>query len=426
MMAFEEPVQLASHPINRILLTYGELALKGRNREDFQRRLRKNLQRQLAFAGRGWEVRWQHKRLYVEVPEGGAEQLPAVIEELRRVAGLARIQPAIWQPARERPGEDDLPAIRQLVTDLAAASHRPGQRFRVTVNRADKRFPLPSNKLERELGALILEHTPWEAVSLNAPDRTFQVNIYPEGYYVFCQRLPGMGGLPVGSGGRLMTMLSGGIDSPVAAWMMAKRGCPQDFIHFTATHQQQNDPDSNKVVTMARDLSRYTVHSRLYLVPYTHFDLAMLTSPSDYSVILFRRFMARVAEVLSEETGALALLNGDSLGQVASQTLENMVSKSRSVTMPILRPLVGLDKQEIVDIARRIGTFDNSIQPYKDCCALIEQSPRTRSRHDRLSAEEARSMGDYDALIRDTLADARRLDFQCGEAVPEGTPDPLR
>jgi thiamine biosynthesis protein ThiI len=136
--------------------------------------------------------------------------------------------------------------------------------------------------------------------------------------------------------------------------------------------------------------------------------------------------MARVAETLCEETGALALLNGDSLGQVASQTLENMVSKSRSVTLPILRPLVGLDKQEIVDIARRIGTFENSIQPYKDCCALIEQSPRTRSRHEKLSAEEDRTLPDYDELIRQTLADARRLDFQCGEPVSSGARDPLR
>ncbi len=412
--------------INRILLTYGELALKGRNLDDFKRRLQDNLRLRLAFAGPGWTVRWRHKRLFVEVPEQGREQLPAVLTALQEVAGLAWIHPCRWLPGDPRPSTEHLPQLESWLLEMARASYRPGDRFRVTVNRADKRFPGRSNALEQEWGARLIQETDWDQVSLRRPERNFQLNIYPEGCYLFCERLPGMGGLPVGSGGRLMTMLSGGIDSPVAAWMMAKRGCSQDFIHFTATHQQQNDPASNKVVDMVRHLSRFTIRSRLYLVPYTHFDLAMLASPSPYGVILFRRFMARVAESLCQETGGLALLNGDSLGQVASQTLENMVSKSRAVTLPILRPLVGMDKQEIIDIARRIGTFENAIQPYKDCCALIEQSPKTRSEHGRLSREEKDAFDDYEGLIRDSLAEARRLDFQCGEAVDPDSKDPLR
>ncbi|MDQ2069370.1 tRNA uracil 4-sulfurtransferase ThiI [Natronospira bacteriovora] len=420
---------LIQHPdqgINRILLTYGELALKGRNLNDFKQRLRENIRLRLKAEGLPWPVRWQHKRLYVEVPETAGDSLHRAIQALSEAAGLVWIYPTRWIPAAQRPDESHMAEAAEHLLELARQSHRRGERFRVSINRVDKRFPGRSSEMERELGARIVRESDWEAVSLNRPDRNFQINIYPEGLYVFCQRLPGMGGLPVGSGGRLMTMLSGGIDSPVAAWMMAKRGCPQDFIHFTATHQQQNDPESNKVVAMARHLSRFTIHSRLYLVPYTHFDLAMLASPSDYGVIMFRRFMARVAESLCEETGALALLNGDSLGQVASQTLENMVSKSRAVTLPILRPLVGLDKQEIVDIARRIATYENAIQPYKDCCALIEQSPRTRSRHERLESEESQAFDDYETLIQITLSEARRLDFHCGQEVGADHKDPYR
>jgi len=418
------------HRISRILLTYGELALKGRNLKDFKRQLRENLTLRLARIDPRWRAHWRHKRLFVDVPEDGPENGQAQLDEslhaLQQVAGLARIQPAIWTATPEGPSRAHFEAIERQVMDLAESSHVKGESFRVKVNRADKRFNMRSSEMEKMLGSAIIQKTDWERVSLNQADRSFYINIYPEGIYVFCERRPAMGGLPLGSGGRLMTMLSGGIDSPVAAWMMAKRGSPQDFIHFTATHQQQQDLENNKVVDMARHLSRFTLRSRLYLLPYSHFDMAMLTSPSEYGVIMFRRFMARVAERLCQRTGALALLNGDSLGQVASQTLENMVSKSRAVDLPILRPLVGLDKQEIIDIARHIDTFDNAIQPYKDCCALIEQSPRTRSHHHRLEAEESRIFPDYEQMIQDTLAEARRVDFECGERVEPDSRDPLR
>lgn len=431
MSQFDTPtppplVQHPEVPINRILMTYGELALKGRNLDHFKQRLRDNIRLRLQSEGMDWPVRWRHKRLFVEVPDDAGEQLHAALAALEQVAGLVWIYPSHWLPTAHGPDESHLEQATQHLLTLAKTCEDSTQAFRVTLNRVDKRLPVRSSDVERELGARILEETSWQSVSLTRADRNFQINIYPEGLYTFCQRRPGMGGLPVGSGGRLMTMLSGGIDSPVAAWMMAKRGCPQDFIHFTATHQQQNDPENNKVVDMARHLSRFTVYSRLYLVPYTHFDLAMLAAPNNYGVIMFRRFMARVAEALCAETGAQALLNGDSLGQVASQTLENMVSKSRAVEMPILRPLVGLDKQEIIDIARRIGTFENAIQPYKDCCALIEQSPKTRSYHERLQKEEGRTFEDYGQLIRDTLAEAKRLEFYCGEPVDENSRDPLR
>jgi thiamine biosynthesis protein ThiI len=412
----------------RILMSYGELALKGRNLGDFKQRLVSNIRLRLADLPGDWPAAFQHDRVFVEVPAGGEAHVPAAIGRLHEVAGLASIAPARWYSAAQtgqvlRPDYD---LIEGEVLALAERHFQSGASFRVRVNRADKRFPARSNELERRLGALIIERTDWDRVSLKTPDRVFYVSIYPEGMYFFAERLRGMGGLPTGSGGRVLALLSGGIDSPVAAWLMTKRGCAVDFVHFTATHSRELMAENNKVVDMARHLSRYTLRSRLYLLPYTHFDLALMESDTDYGLVLFRRFMARTAERLCRDTGGLALVSGDSLGQVASQTLENMVSNSRAIELPILRPLVGMDKLEIIDLAKRIGTYEDSIKPYKDCCALIEREPRTRSRHDRLESFEQQKLAHYERLIQDTLGDGLRLDFECGRQVDADTPDPLR
>jgi thiamine biosynthesis protein ThiI len=204
----------------------------------------------------------------------------------------------------------------------------------------------------------------------------------------------------------VLALLSGGIDSPVAAWLMAKRGCRVDFIHFTAVAMQPEEAQPYKVCRLAQRLSDYTLGSRLFLVPYTHFDLALMREPVDYNLVLFRRFMARVAEQLARRLNAQALATGDNLGQVASQTLSNLVSASRAVELPIFRPLLGYDKDEIMALAQQIGTYEMSIEPYKDCCALIAQHPRTRSQHERLAALEARVFPDYQKLIDQTLAEA--------------------
>jgi len=406
--------------LNNIVVHYGEVALKGKNRADFVRRLRQACEHRLARAGLRWPVREAHQYLYVKVPEVGRDDLDTALEVLTEVPGVVWLAPACRLPAgeaRASSGDANLEPVIQRLLALAQQSHVPGGRFRVSVKRADKGFPVSSGELQKQLGSEILQHTDWQHVDLHSPDRTFYVDVYPESIYVYDERLAGLGGLPPGASGRMLAMLSGGIDSPAAAYLMTKRGCALDFVHFTATRSQQADPQAHKIARLAARLSRYSQRSSLYVLPYTPFELATLTMRTRYELIIFRRFMARVAERLAGNLDARGLVMGDSLGQVASQTLENIDSLTRAVTLPILRPLIGYDKKDIVALARRIGTYDTSIEEYKDCCALLSQHPKTASHPDRIAEIEAEVLPGYGEVIDETLAQAVRLDFDCGECT---------
>lgn len=233
---------------NRILIHYGEIALKGRNRPVFQKRLVNNIVRRLRGAGLEWPVGREHHRVHVEVPKGAGEaDLERALDALRDVSGLVWFTPALYLASREHAGVVVFPEPREFtphVVDQARAAYRPGRAFAVRVRRADKRFPYRSNELERELGAAILRDTDWDRVDLDAPDATFHVEVDPEGIYLYRDKLPGVGGLPVGAAGRVVALLSGGLDSPVAVYLAAKRGCEVDFVHFTASRlQQANAPE---------------------------------------------------------------------------------------------------------------------------------------------------------------------------------------
>lgn len=405
--------------INRILVQYGELTLKGRNRRDFERRLGDNIRHRLRSAGIDWGVEQRHQRAFINVPDAAEEQLAVALQALGEVPGIATYAPTVFFSA-ERTGQPvtfDVGLIERQIVAFAAERHAPGQTFAVRINRADKRVPVKSDQLARAFGAAILRETPWDTVKLNQPDVQFHVDIYEEGCYCYVDKHRGAGGLPVGTAGRVISLLSSGIDSPVAAYLMAKRGCEIDFVHFTATRVQQMRAGEELVARIVQQLSRYTLRSRLYLLPYTQFDMALMGHNSGFDIVLFRRFMSRMAARLAGATRAQALVSGDSLGQVASQTLENLVSTSQATPMPLLRPLIALDKQEIVDIARRIGTYELSIQPYKDCCALLSASPRTRSYSPMLEAMEAEIMPNMDELLDRTLAEQVCLEFVGGERV---------
>ena len=205
-----------------------------------------------------------------------------------------------------------------VLVSWARAVYSPGKTFRIRGNRGNKSYPATSPQIEQVLGSLIVEETPWERVKLKNPDQTFYVDVQDDGIYLYLEKIKGAGGLPVGVGGRILVLFSGGIDSPVAAYMMARRGCPVDFIHFTVSDPRRSGKE-DKIPELARILSRYTIRSRLFLVPYVHFDMALLRKKSRYRLILFRRFMARVAEQLAGRTGSVALATGDALGQVASR-----------------------------------------------------------------------------------------------------------
>lgn len=412
---------------DRILIHYAEIALKGRNRRDFERALRDNIRRRIRAAGVHWPVRRGHDRIVIHVPEGmDTGPVSSVLEVLDEVPGIASYAAACFRTGPPAGGNAELDWIRRATVDWARNTQDSGERsFAVRVNRADKRFPIKSDDLARELGALILAESRWQQVNLGRPERRFQVDIYPEGIYVHADRRHGIGGLPVGSGGGVLSLLSGGIDSPVAAFRMAKRGCRVDFLHLSANQLGQQRAAQGPVAELARRLSRYTLRSSLVTVPYTYFDMGLLGHPqTGYEMVLFRRFVARLGERLAPRFGAEAMVAGDSLGQVASQTLANMVASSDAAHMPILRPLIGDDKQEIVNLARRIGTYEISIQPYKDCCALISRNPKTRSDAATVAHLEQTLFPDYERLIRDSLSDAQVLTFHCGELVEAAALEP--
>jgi thiamine biosynthesis protein ThiI len=399
--------------LKRILVHFPEITLKGRNREEFERALASNIRHRLRRLGLDWPLKRARGRFWIEPPPAAGTEIDEVLRALAEMSGVAAFAAATW--LRPADGLPDPERIEAVVVALAGESYQADARFAVRVHRVDKRFPLTSQALERRLGDAIRARTPWRRVDLSHPDCTFRVDIHADGVYLYADRLHGPGGLPVGTGGRVLALLSGGIDSPVAAWLLAKRGCDVDFFHMSAAHPRIEGLDREVVAQLARQLSRYTLRSKLYVAPYTHFDLALRGEASGYGLMLFRRFMSRVAERLAQRIGAQALIVGDSLGQVASQTLENLVANSGAVSMPLLRPLIGFNKQEIIDAARRIGTYEISIQPYKDCCALLSRRPRTRSSDALLADLEARLLPEYDALIDRTLGDVVEIAFDCGE-----------
>jgi thiamine biosynthesis protein ThiI len=410
-----------------ILVHFGELGLKGRNQPMFRRQLRRNLRRRLGAMGLDWPIDDAVGVFVIRVPHSDANRLtPAVLDAVRNVFGVVWIAAARRLPPHRftiesRPA--DVAQIQEHLLDVAKSQYAPEKSFCVRVNRGNKRLPFASPELAAELGQIIRDHTPWQRVNLKAPDITFNLDLRCAGTYVYGEKLRGPGGLPVGTSGRVLALLSGGIDSPVAAYLMAKRGCRVDFIHFTAGFMQREEAVGSKVWELARHLGQFTLGSRLFLVPYAHFDVALTRQKVGYQLVLFRRFMVRVAEKLAGQIRARALVTGDNLSQVASQTLSNLISTSQATGVPIFRPILAFDKQETIALAERIGTYPISIRPYQDCCALISQSPKTRSRHKELAALEALSLPDYAALIEQTLADAICLDTRNDGDGPGAVPD---
>lgn len=408
----------------RILLHCPDITLKGRNQDDFQNALDDNVRHVLKRAGLGWRVGSARGRVYVETTGQDPAELERIIPLLEMTAGVSSVGAAIWLRPGETVtagGELNWPIIERSVVMLAATAFEPDASFAVRVNRVDKSLPATSREIEVRLGDAIRRQTKWSRVDLDDPDLRIQIDAYPDGLYIYPGKHIGIGGLPVGTGGRVIALLSGGIDSPVAAFMLAKRGCMLDLFHISAGHAHNLDPDTAVVARLSRRLSHTTLRSRLYVTPYTYFDLCLKGKPSGFELVMFRRFLMRCAEYLALRIGAGAIITGDSLGQVASQTLENLTSASRVVTLPILRPLIGMNKQEIISHGRRIGTYEISIEPYKDCCALIARHPRTRSRHEELCLIEEELFPDYGKLIADTFRETLCLEFDCGELTGQRT-----
>ena len=384
-----------------LLVRYGELALKGRNRSEFERALLDNARSALRHVT---EVRMERGQGRITLwPKQRAESAARRLQDVFGIASISLARTvenepdAIVEVARR--------ALREVVLELAPDARAT---FRVATKRADKRFPIHSADFDRYVAERILGEFPQLAVRLKGSELTLGIDIRPERTYVFARRLPGLGGLPVGTQGRVLCLISGGFDSPVAAWHAQKRGCEVHFVTFHS-HPFIGEPARKKVLDLVRVLARYQPRTELHVVPFAACQLAIRAlGHESYRTVLYRRMMQRIATALAAESGALALVTGDSLGQVASQTLENLTCIGAAAGLPVLRPLIGFDKQETIALARRIGTHDLSALQEPDCCTLFMPSrPVIRGRVETCEELEARL--DVAALVEQALAQRERL-----------------
>jgi len=360
-----------------VVVHYHEIGLKRGNRPLFLRQLARNVMRAARDLG-GPDVRRVSGRLLVEVEDHPQPEL--VRDRVARVCGVASVALAYRTPST-------LPAMKSVIERLVDGREFPS--FRITARRAFKTFPLTSVEINRELGAFVLERVK-SRVDLRRPELTIHVDVMPAETFIYADRVPGPGGLPVGASGTVAALLSGGIDSPVAAWRMMKRGCRVLFIHF---HSVPYLPATSqaKARALVDRLTSWQYTSQLFLVPFGEIQREIvLAVPPGLRVVVYRRMMVRIAEVLGRRNGAAALVTGESLGQVASQTLVNIARADEVATMPILRPLIGMDKLEITREAERLETFEISIEPDADCCSLfVPPHPATSVSPEEIRVGEA-------------------------------------
>lgn len=354
-----------------VLAHYHELALKGGNRKHFEYRLVHHLRRALKPLA-PVQVEALQGRIRVSFEDETA--WPRLQEQLRCVFGivnfsLTRAVPLAYNSL-------DLTALKKAI--LSHLPTHPYETFRVSAKRADKRFRKTSMDVEREIGASVAEYT-GKRVNLSHPDMTVRVELVPPYAYYSCQRNSGPGGLPTGTGGKVLCLISGGIDSPVAAYRMMKRGCKVIFVHFHG-RPYLSRVSEEKVRDQVVLLTAYQLYSRLHLIPFGEIQSRIvIMTPPPVRVVLYRRLMLRIAAHLAEQEQAWALITGDSLGQVASQTPENLSVVTEATSLPILRPLIGMDKLEITHQAQALGSFETSIEPDQDCCSLlVPKHPQTR------------------------------------------------
>ena len=371
-----------------IIIRYGEIHLKGNNRDFFESVLVANIKTVLS------EYKYEFSRSNARYVIRNFDEtyLDEIVDAIKNVFGVHSLSIA-------EEVETDLDKICQTALLFASKSGT----FKVNTNRADKRFPMPSMKISAEVGGVILDHNPNLKVDLLNPEHTVNIDIRENGKtFVFSEVIKAVNGMPVGTGGKGIVMLSGGIDSPVAAYMMAKRGMSLRAVHFHSfpyTSMQAKQ----KVLDLAKIVKKYTLRMTVDVVSFTEIQMAIHEKcPEEYMITIMRRFMMRIAERIARMNGAGAVITGESLGQVASQTLESITSTNSVATIPVFRPLIGFDKDEIIEISQKIGAFETSILPYEDCCTIfLPKRPVTKP---RLSAvEKVESALDVETLVNNAL-----------------------
>ncbi len=382
-----------------ILLKLGELVLKGLNRRSFEDKLIGNARRRLKPFG-AFRVYTKQSTLYVEPKEDSCD-MDGAWEAMKRLFGVVGL-------SRARACEKDKDALLETARIYLDDRLRTAKTFKVESKRADKSFPMTSIQLSQYVGGELHEAYPNLTVDVHHPELTVYLEVRDYAAYVHADPEPGAGGLPVGIGGRAVSLLSGGIDSPVASWMIAKRGIALEMVHFFS-YPYTSEEAKHKVLDLARLLTPWCGNLIVHVVPFTAIQEELRRKcPEELFTVLMRRFMMRIAEKVAQRIGAGAIVTGECLGQVASQTMEAMRATSAVTTLPILRPVVGMDKEEIVRIARKINTFETSILPYEDCCTVFTpRHPRLRPVLGELEAAEAAL--DVEGLVQAAVEGIERI-----------------
>ena len=378
------------------LLKYGEIGIKGKNRYLFEDALVRQIRFALKDVDGQFDVHKSQARIYVDCE--GDYDYEDTVEHLKRVFGIVGICPVVRMEDQgfEKLKEDVVSYVDEMYPDKNLT-------FKVEARRARKTYPKTSMEINCDLGEVILEAFPETKVDVHHPDVMLNVEIRNE-IYVYSQIIPGAGGMPVGTNGKAMLLLSGGIDSPVAGYMISKRGVGIEATYFHAP-PYTSERAKQKVVDLARIVSRYSGSVKLHVVNFTDIQLYIYDQcPHDELTIIMRRYMMRIAEHFAKKDGCLGLITGESIGQVASQPMQSLAATNDVCTVPVYRPVIGFDKQEIVDIAEKIGTYETSIQPFEDCCTIfVAKHPVTKPNVDVIRRSEEKLAEKIEQLVREAI-----------------------
>lgn len=388
-----------------VMVKYGEIALKGNNKNTFEDILQRNIKRRLKTIGR-FEYSRRQSTIYVDPVDENVD-MDRVVKTLSCIFGIGAIQRCAVFPK-------DFDAVAAGAKEYLEEALECAKTFKVEAKRADKTFPMNSPMIQQELGGVVLDLFPHLSVDVHDPEVTVRLEIRDNGAYLSAKRIIGPGGMPVGSSGKSLLMLSGGIDSPVAGYMMAKRGLVVDAIHYVSP-PYTSERARMKVEKLAEEMTAYCGDIVFYCVPFTELQEAIRDHcPEEYFTVIMRRLMVKIANKICRRDGYGAIITGESVAQVASQTLSALYCTNAAAEYPVFRPVIGMDKIEITEISRKIGTFETSILPYEDCCTVFSpKHPRTKPKLEDVL--EAESSFDFDSMIDEAIEKTEVKRFRFGE-----------
>ncbi|WP_132371125.1 tRNA uracil 4-sulfurtransferase ThiI [Melghiribacillus thermohalophilus] len=397
---------------DHIVIRYGEMSLKGKNRKHFIAQLKENLQKKL-FEFPDAQLYKTRDRMYIQL---NGENHEKVMERCQEVFGIQSLSLAIKVP-------NDLDEIKKGSL-YALTENKEARTFKITTKRPNKQFPHGSQEMNQILGGYLLSNSEGYQVDVHEPDVEIRVEIRHDAAYITSRKVPGAGGLPVGTTGKTLLLLSGGIDSPVAGYLAMKRGVSLEAIHFFSP-PYTSERAKQKVLDLAQVLTRYGHDIKLHIVPFTRLQQKIYQYiPEGYAMTVMRRMMLRIGEELAKKRSILSLTTGESLGQVASQTMESMNVINEVTNYPIIRPLVAMDKLEIIDISKKIGTYDISIRPYEDCCTVfVPKQPKTRPRREKIHQFE--DQVDFSKELQEAVDGIETLTFKEEQTATENKFDDL-